>query len=305
MDEVNLTAQDPHGPLSLLLGSVSVVNYPALTSQDAAQHAFDITDAQISCTGIEQLVVISFSADDSDLSEKQIKITKLGEFRYHSGTTETDQSRDSWEIWDGAQLEGQTYAGITELETALNNTRSQFGDQSYQSLVVRVVYGEMENSSRLEISVSYPEQLSNFFFSDTEVPAYQLNEFLQTTINLSEQMGVVVSSNNNVGIVNSLGVDELSDVSEVTQLLNTLFDTVNTDDNGDINTSVFAITAADDATQMAVWTHTQSSTDDNTIDVYELCLLAMVNTTGGEFNSFNLSGEFNPFMFDNQVIMVG
>ena len=152
--------------------------------------------------------------------------------------------------------------------------------------------------------MSGPDPLSNFFFSDAEVPAYQLNEFLQTTINLSEQMGVVVSSSDNAEAVNSLSVDELTDVSEVAQLLNTLFDTGYTDDNEHINTSVFAITAADDATQTAIWTHTQSSTDDDTIDAHELNLLAMVNTTGGEFNSFNLSGEFNPFMFDDQSIIM-
>ena len=270
-------------------------------SQADEATSFASTDDNLSYANVISFDVIGIS---DSTSEKQIKITNLGEFRYHSGTTESNQSKDSWEIWDGTQLEGQTYADINELEIALNNTRSQFGDQPYQSLVVNVVYGEIENSVRLEISVSGPDPLSNFFFSDAEVPAYQLNEFLQTTINLSEQMGVVVSSSDNAEAVNSLSVDELTDVSEVAQLLNTLFDTGYTDDNEHINTSVFAITAADDATQTAIWTHTQSSTDDDTIDAHELNLLAMVNTTGGEFNSFNLSGEFNPFMFDDQSIIM-
>lgn len=38
----------------------------------------------------------------------------------------------------------------------------------------------------------------------------------------------------------------------------------------------------------AIWAHTQSSSGDNTVEDYELNLLATVNTIGGEFGVSNL-----------------
>jgi hypothetical protein len=50
-----------------------------------------------------------------------------------------------------------------------------------------------------------------------------------------------------------------------------------------INSSIFAVTAADNDNVTAIWAHTQSSFDDNTVEDFELSLLATVNTLGDEF----------------------
>jgi hypothetical protein len=47
------------------------------------------------------------------------------------------------------------------------------------------------------------------------------------------------------------------------------------------------VTAADNANVTAIWAHTQSTTGDNTVDSYELNLLATVNTLGNEFGINN------------------
>jgi hypothetical protein len=73
--------------------------------------------------------------------------------------------------------------------------------------------------------------------------------------------------------------DELTDADAAAALLNELFNFDLTTDNGELNTTVFAITASDDASLSAVWVHTQSSTDDSTVDAEELTLLTTVETT--------------------------
>ncbi|GEM_PF-3287502 len=106
------------------------------------------------------------------------------------------------------------------------------------------------------------------------------------------------------GIVGSdasdLGVNGLSDAHAVSALLESLFDLSANDDDGQKNSSVFAVTAKDDPTTTAIWAHTQSSADDCTIDANELSLLAIVNTTGGEFGAHNL--QLMTYHYDGPVI---
>jgi hypothetical protein len=85
----------------------------------------------------------------------------------------------------------------------------------------------------------------------------------------------------------TLDAAELGDASAVSDLLSSLFDfdavSGGTTDNSELNTSVFAVTAADKPNVTAVWAHLQSSTGDSTVDAHELSLLATVNTLGNEF----------------------
>jgi hypothetical protein len=97
------------------------------------------------------------------------------------------------------------------------------------------------------------------------------------------------------GLVDSVGstinAAALGFSTEVAAVLNSLFDfdavLGGTSDNGMHNTTVFAVTAADNANVTAIWAHTQSTTGDNTVDSFELNLLATVNTLGNEFGIHN------------------
>jgi hypothetical protein len=87
--------------------------------------------------------------------------------------------------------------------------------------------------------------------------------------------------------VSSLAVSELSDSNEIAALLSRVFDLSSTTENGELNTTVFGVTAADNADLTAVWAHTQSSSGDRTVEAHELTLLATVNTLGNEFSLLN------------------
>ena len=88
----------------------------------------------------------------------------------------------------------------------------------------------------------------------------------------------------------TLDAQQLGDVGDVARLLNDLFE-FSGSDNGAINSSIFAVTAADDQNVTAIWAHKQSSADDNTVTVDEMSLLAIVHTIGGEFGFQNFLPE--------------
>ena len=101
-------------------------------------------------------------------------------------------------------------------------------------------------------------------------------------------------STNEFGIVSShsnyLDETAIGNAESVANLLNSVFDfSETTDAIGDTiaNTSIFAVTAANDPSVTAIWVHTQSFAGDNTVEDYELNLLATVNTIGGEFGVSN------------------
>ncbi|MBE0501606.1 MAG: hypothetical protein IBX47_09205, partial [Desulfuromonadales bacterium] len=104
----------------------------------------------------------------------------------------------------------------------------------------------------------------------------------------SYEFGLVFASDNQ-GAISSVGVGQLEDADAVAALLGEVFN-FSADNNDVLNTTVFAITAADDDSVTAIWAHQQSSTDDNTIDSAELYKLALVNTVGGEFGVGNFAG---------------
>lgn len=93
----------------------------------------------------------------------------------------------------------------------------------------------------------------------------------------------LVSAAVNAGAECSVTAADLAVSDRIAALLDGVFDFTGSD-NGALNTSVFAVTAADDATRTAVWVHRQSAADDATVEAHELSLLAIVNTTGEEFS---------------------
>lgn len=118
-------------------------------------------------------------------------------------------------------------------------------------------------------------------------------ETLPIELDLStDEFAVVVSDDSTV---NTVG---LSNSAKVADLLNSLFDfdavIGGTTDNGEINTTIFAVTAEDDKNVTAIWAHTQSSFDDHTVDAHELSLLATVNTLGDEFWLQNFAQNVMP-----------
>jgi len=88
----------------------------------------------------------------------------------------------------------------------------------------------------------------------------------------------------------SLQAQQLGDVSAVVRLLNNQF-AFSGGANGEINSSIFAVTAADDQNVTAIWAHLQSSANDDTVTVDEMSLLAIMHTIGGEFGYQNFLPE--------------
>jgi hypothetical protein len=102
-----------------------------------------------------------------------------------------------------------------------------------------------------------------------------------------DEFGVVTSQTPG----NSLSASDIGSVDKVAELLSNVFYLGGDGYSGDgqIDTSIFAVTAEDDASVTSIWAHTQSSDNDNTIGAHELTLLAEVNTTGGEFSYLNFA----------------
>lgn len=96
-----------------------------------------------------------------------------------------------------------------------------------------------------------------------------------------DEFGLVRSTNSDVLAAS------LSDVDAVAAMLNSHYNFSGTSSDSVRNTSVFAVTAQDDATQTAIWVHEQSNGADSTVDAHELSLLAIVHTTGTEFQMEN------------------
>jgi hypothetical protein len=86
--------------------------------------------------------------------------------------------------------------------------------------------------------------------------------------------GLVASADGDIA-----GAD-LLDAAEVAAKLAIVFDFSSTTEVNGLNTTIFAITDDDDASQTAIWAHTQSSADDATVDALELNLLGTVETVG-------------------------
>jgi hypothetical protein len=103
-----------------------------------------------------------------------------------------------------------------------------------------------------------------------------------------------------VGLVSSdasgLDADQLSDAELVSELLDLSFNFTATA-NERINTTLFAVTAEDDDNITAIWAHTQSHASDDTVDVFELSLLATVHTRGDEFQLENFLPEPVPVLY--------
>lgn len=100
----------------------------------------------------------------------------------------------------------------------------------------------------------------------------------------SHEFGLLQSGASGVVVAN------LTDADAVAAALNTAFEfNLRTTDNSSLNTTVFGVTASDDATTTAIWVHTQASTGDDTVDAQELSLLGVVHTTGEEFTAANFA----------------
>jgi len=102
----------------------------------------------------------------------------------------------------------------------------------------------------------------------------------------------------NLGLIasteHSLSATDIENVSLVQDVLdynhnnaNGLYDFSSTTDNGEFNRSLFAISSSDNQ-KTAIWEHTQSSTGDNTVEVGELELLAVLDIIGGSFSTTDI-----------------
>ncbi|GAB2605625.1 hypothetical protein [Nitrincola alkalisediminis] len=112
-------------------------------------------------------------------------------------------------------------------------------------------------------------------------------EVLAFGFDLSETEFGFISAAHNQAANTTVAAADLTNAEKVADLLNDLFNFNAVTDNHEINTSIFAVAAADNADVTAIWAHQQSSTDDSSVESYEMKLLALVNTTGGELTAEN------------------
>ena len=185
----------------------------------------------------------------------------------------------------------------TVLDQTVDTVDEGFTDFEYEgtrSILTKGTGEDLINNFQLDHDLIALEGdlYDSTYSSDDEVQYVLGEDSFSPDFYLDEnEFGLVISERSN-----GLDIDLLSDAGQVTTLLNELFDFTSTDDYDDsndnqLNTSVFAITSAVDETQTAIWVHTQSFDDDNTVEANELNLLAIVNTLEGnglyEFSSQN------------------
>lgn len=120
---------------------------------------------------------------------------------------------------------------------------------------------------------------------DTDTASRVSNGEQVVSGSVEQEFGLAFNlSNTEFGLVDSatssLSATEIGTADNVASLLNSVFDFSGDTPNADINTTIFAITASDDASETAIWAHTQSSADDATVDALELNLLGTVETVG-------------------------
>ncbi|WP_205126767.1 hypothetical protein [Nitrincola tibetensis] len=153
----------------------------------------------------------------------------------------------------------------------------------------------------LSIGISGPDVIHHFQV-DHDLIALE-GDLLQSTVSgeveylssfefkagfdLSEMEFGLISAAHNQAAHMTVAAADLTNAEKVADLLNDLFNFNSVTDNGEINTSIFAVAAADNADVTAIWAHQQSSTDDSSLESYEMKLLALVNTTGGELTAEN------------------
>lgn len=191
-------------------------------------------------------------------------------------------------LWDGpSPLLNNSFELETDLELIAQITEGQAGVKSvaaageYTDLYDLVQ--TLNDSNVPQYSVSADEN-GVFLQLDPDTAFKTINGSNPTgTVNVVER-GDFDLSETEFGLVDStestLVSTEIGMADNVASLLNSVFDFSGDTPNADINTTIFAITASDDASETAIWAHTQSSADDATVDALELNLLGTVETVG-------------------------
>jgi len=188
-----------------------------------------------------------------------------------------------------------TYANLQAFEDALNAGRNVGNDKpislEFDGKTPRTIQiGEGQETWYQSVKFEVAD-MSAYFQETDEITGGQITGTSLTTkeFDLDDQEFGLITSLLNDQASQTVNAQDLGDVTKVAALLNELFDFDAGNDNGVINTSVFAITAADNSSKTGLWAHQQSSTDDGSVDASELQLLAVVNTLGDEFKLENLS----------------
>ena len=91
------------------------------------------------------------------------------------------------------------------------------------------------------------------------------------------------------GVLNVAGAVNggLTNAESIAALLEGAFNFDSNNNDTTLNTSVFAVTSSTNVKQTAIWVHTQSSADDDTVSADELQLLAVVNSNATAFDRFD------------------
>ncbi len=188
-----------------------------------------------------------------------------------------------------------TYANLADLQTALNANK-------LGAYAIRVELDPTPYSQTIEgVTTIYPQSI---LYIVDELGADGLAKEISTggiggeltgklevpgVFNLDSDEFGLVSAMLNAQSEQTVSAADLSNAAKTAALLNSLFDFDATADDDMLNTSVFAVTAADQPDQTAIWAHTQSAQDDGTVSADELTLLALVSSQASDFVPFALA----------------
>jgi hypothetical protein len=215
----------------------------------------------------EQFEVLVFDFDRDYLGGR-IELEDAENFRLTDA-----RSGETLAQWDVEEITDDYFDNLAGFMGALNGTQYE-GDQDIE-LLADVIDGNLHiyaNRDGVELEDSQDD-------IDIDI-VLTVTEFDLSTVGY----GLVQSAES------TLDAQQLGDADDVTRLLNNLF-AFSGSANDAINSSIFAVTAADDQNVTAIWAHLQSSADDQTVTVDEMSLLAIVHTIGGEFGLHNFLSE--------------
>ncbi|WP_231376868.1 Ig-like domain-containing protein [Thioalkalivibrio sp. AKL12] len=203
--------------------------------------------------------------------------------------------------------DGNDLTGLVGSETAAEGAEAE-ADAVDAGDVERTVdgldpfeWGDGEGESEVNVLTlgnDGPDIIHNFHVDDDRIA-------LEGPLKASTEVGDVEAVSNIPGTPFDLSQDEFGIISsapsgidlgsaeEIANLLSnggSFF--LQADDNGQLNTSIFAITGSDDDSLTAIWAHQQSSAGDDSVEAAELYKLALVNTIGdGTFSADNFGAD--------------
>ncbi|WP_273166897.1 hypothetical protein [Marinobacter sp.] len=302
---------------------------PASGTVDTAEGAGDSTfsgdDERLGADGVDQTYTNPSSGYDAlpaspesnteggNTGDSNLEGIAAGSFDENDVLTFEDASPtatgDKIDLGDGSTTGDGGVAG--EAETSITDTTSDSDAFEWSQLETGFAAYEWDSSQLTTLAdtstgfdvVNNFQVASDFIVVEGELAASTLSDnpaLSDTGVEVgvsTDGWDVFDLSNAEFGLVTSpfsnVAAADLTDADLVAQLLNQVFEfnsaSGGTQDNGELNTTLFGVTASDDDTVTAIWAHTQSTSGDVGIGAEELSLMAVVNTSGDTFGADNFA----------------